>query len=55
MTRSYKAGAAVRNTAVNTSKSIQTAARSTAGAVKGFWSGLTGKTIVTTKTAVAKR
>jgi hypothetical protein len=46
MTKSYNAGAAVRKAAVSTKNTVVSGAKGTGAAVKGFWAGLTGKTLV---------
>lgn len=54
-TKSYRAGAAIRNTTSSATKAVVQGAKSAGAAASMFWKGLTGKTVVSTQVATRKR
>lgn len=55
MTKSYRAGAAIRNTTSSAATSVAQGAKAAGYAASMFWKGLTGKTVVSTQVATRKR
>jgi hypothetical protein len=53
-TKSYRAGAAIRNTTVSASKAVASGAKGAGHAARMFWKGLSGATVATTAVATRK-